>query len=143
MLIPNVLFSQILNQNDIDIWVDNTEEFGNILDEYKNNKDNDWENYLNLVNQVNYFFANDVDGFKDYFQALLDCKVPNELKVFFRSIGWENDGHKKFWTILFGSFSLAFKQIFEDIGDNNNFINEFLSLFDKDDLEIINKILQP
>ena len=148
MLIPNVLFSQILNQGDIDIWTENIAKFGEILDEHIFSEDDDWENYIGTFLRMKSISVNDTDDFINYFQTFLDYKVPNELEVFFRSIGWENNGHKKFFTVFFGFYSLMVKQSLERIGEyysddffmkeKNEQINKILSLFNKDDLEIIN-----
>jgi hypothetical protein len=139
MLIPNVLFSQILNQNDIDICADNAEEFGNVLYEYQNSKDNDWINYLEIIQQMGFVPA-DADSLKNYFQMLLNFKVPDELEVFSGRIGWESDGHRKFFTILLGAYFLNFKQslLYLEEDNFNDIVNEMLSLFNEDDLEIIN-----
>jgi hypothetical protein len=151
MLIPNVIFSQILNQSDIDIWVENIIKFADTIDEHDvNTKDNDWENYLNMIYRMESAFNYDADRFNDYYQTFLDIKVPDELEVFLRSIGWEKDGHRKFFTIFFSAHFLYFKRSLLFIGENNlnDFytekfiqINNILSLFNKDDLEIINNNL--
>ena len=43
------------------------------------------------------FLYNNGDG--GNFRNLINCSVPEDLEILFRMIGWDNDGHKKFWTI--------------------------------------------
>jgi hypothetical protein len=141
MLIPDVLFSQILDQNDIVIWVENSEKFWDVLEENLDSEDNDWKNYLELeiILQPASVSNYDADSYIDYFHAFLDCKVPGELEDFFRSIGWGVDGHKKYFSIIFGFYFLTFKQSPEYLEEDNfnDIVNEMLLLFNEDDLEII------
>jgi hypothetical protein len=150
-LIPPSLFSQYLEYNDIDIFINNKKNYENFIIKFisiENGKltykNDDWKNYfdtLNIISSDNedgsiYMGISDIAGFHAFF----NCDVPNELETFFNDIGWESNGNKKFWIISIG-FILSVKT--KIMMQNDSLDNEYelymsiLETFHEYDLEII------
>jgi hypothetical protein len=150
-LVPSSLFSQYLEYEDIDIFINNKENYENFIVEFisiENGKiiyeNDDWENYFNTLNIIPsdnddgsiYMGVSDIAGF----QAFFDCDVPIELEKFFKNIGWENNGNKKFWIISIGFYLLLKTGIMRESGSVDGeyqlYMN-ILEIFNEYDLEII------
>jgi len=114
-LFPTALFAQLLEQRDIDIFIENKERFQTFIIEFIIDKDDDenivyknedWANYFKTVTVT--LSLDSAETFLREFRVVLDVDIPDEMEFFFRDIGWANNGHRKFWTI-----SVAFGFIVE------------------------------
>ena len=144
LIISAPLFSQYLEEGDIQIYVNNKEKIENFIVDFVffNEKeeltymDDDWKKYIETVSEISYYSS---ESFTQQFQNILNCKVPSELEEFFRNIGWPNNGHKKLFTIS-TIFAIVIKINKSDMYDNQYYVlTEILYSFNEFDVEIINE----
>ena len=109
LLFPALLYSQYLEQGDINIFIQNQSEIWDLLEDRLNSSNSgDWTDYTNELKVIlkNYRFYSGFTDFSGNFRVFLSIATPNELETIFNNIGWKNNGQKKFWVIFFG-FSLV------------------------------------
>jgi len=139
------LFSQQLNINDIDIYINGLEyignEFGNI--EYGDIiKDDEIYQYLDLLDNLHHAFMYlsinpDNIEFKnrliEYFNNdFMNYNAPTIINDVFKNVGWLVNGHRKYWCIVFGQKCF-------NLNNNSEIENNeiFFDIFNEIDLEII------
>jgi hypothetical protein len=145
-IIPQLLYSQYLEPKDIDIFINGYEQLENVITENLTDDTDDivWIDYEHSVEEGVWFISvlyllndEEFNKYKQIFNDLFNAKVPGELEKVFKLIGWETNGHKKFWTILLGSVYVSAKK--EMSGSFLEIINSREpELFNINDLEIIN-----
>ena len=144
-LLPSLLFSQFLEEEDIDIFAENIEEIGTLIffASQSDSNNDEWTNYLELMSVPYSISYNSVESFNNYFQSLLTCTVPDELENLFGEIGWHKNGHQKFVVIIHGLTLLFTKTNMEKYEQNVSFPERYnliigiLETFDAMDLQII------
>jgi hypothetical protein len=104
------LFSQQLNENDIDIYINGLEYIGNEFEniEYGNIiKDEEMYEYLDLLDNLHHSFMylsinpNNIEyknGLIEYFNNyFMNYNAPTIANDVFKNVGWLENGHKKYW----------------------------------------------
>lgn len=146
----NFLFSQILEQNDADIFIENFENIFEKIKEIDNYNDN-VNNYHVLLEELSQSFTEIIfdimngdvltnDRFnkiKRQYQQYLEIDVQEEIDEIYRSMGFSNNGHKKFFVIMWGLYVWAFWADTE-----NEEIAKLMKLFDENDVEIIKNSIE-
>jgi hypothetical protein len=106
LFFPSVLYSQYLEQKDIDLFIKNSREIGLLIkNKIMLTRNDEWRNYKELMNIPPSVIYENIESFNYYFQIFLNCEIPNELENLFLKIGWENNGHKKY-VVIMNIFSL-------------------------------------
>ncbi|MDR1898836.1 MAG: hypothetical protein LBQ55_02395 [Treponema sp.] len=164
---PVMVHSQYLVPGDIDILVKGWDTINTAFSGADENTQA-WESYNEQGTAITILFGGAMEaagGFSEYddgdgdlsddntaylenlklhFNEFLNCKVPKNLEESFRSIGWKKDGHKKMFTILFGSMMLIVNEELANEGGNmsaGQFADVF-GVFNSSDLEIIQTHLE-
>ncbi|MDR2072284.1 MAG: hypothetical protein LBP60_02480 [Spirochaetaceae bacterium] len=147
VLFPALLYSQYLESGDVDIFINNFEAIGEIIGEHTDDETTEWQTYEEIglefgESLVNLFeSAGQFSDFKMQYRRLIDCTIPGDLENLFRTIGWQNNGHQKFWTLLLGgAFWLAKNDdslFATGMKDKSQTIDMVLKLFSQQDLHII------
>jgi hypothetical protein len=159
---PVMAYSQYLEPGDIDILIKGWDTIDTAFGEADENAQA-WENYNELGMAITVEFGGVMEavaGYSDYddedggaagdgavylenlklhFNEFLNCTVPENLEESFRSIGWKKNGHKKMFTIMFGSMVLIMKEELANEGESINterFVN-VSNIFNSSDLKII------
>jgi hypothetical protein len=135
-----------ISKNDIDIFIKCYDEIAWFMvnTEKSNNYDNDWKQYFELT-PIPFKGTDSIESFNNYFQTLLNLKVPKELELVFEEKGWQNNGHEKYWIICHGFTFIHWKKDFEEKGwdktlpDRYLLIKNLLELFNSSDVNIIDK----
>jgi len=145
VFLPVILFSQILEPGDIAIFIDGEESLDETLDVLISGNDDYYKQIEELLSHLFSLVASaaiseeainndEFNTLKEKYQNLLKSSAPKELNDTFIRLGWKNNGHKKFITILFGII-ITNPQIEELLKTE-----VLLSLFDKSDLAIIREM---
>ncbi|MDR2500025.1 MAG: hypothetical protein LBD37_02955 [Treponema sp.] len=78
------------------------------------------------------------------YNQLLKARAPRELEEYFQSMGWDQQGNKKFLTILIGAAFLLLQREMPNNGEENGSQRHLLAmeklislLFDPEDMRII------
>jgi hypothetical protein len=143
------LFSQQLNKNDIDIYINGLKYIGNEFENIEYGdiiKDNETYQYLDLLDNLHHAFiylSINPDDIKfknwliEYFNNdFINYNAPTIVNDVFKNAGWLENGHKKYWCIVFGQ--KCFKLNNNSKIENNEI---FFDIFNEIDLEIIRKRL--
>jgi len=124
-----------LDKNDIDIYINGLEYIGNEFENIQYGdiiKDEEMYKYLDLLDNLHHSFMYltinpDKTDFKNwlikYFNNyFMYYNAPTVINDVFKNVGWLENGHKKYWSIVFGQkcFNL----------NNNSEIKNIEILFD-------------
>jgi hypothetical protein len=152
------IHSQCLESGDIDIFINGYEEL-RYLHEYLINDELtavNYKKYLMDANDLLMFFyrliiADDAspeeleNNIIIYQNFLNDGEIGKEVEEMYIKTGWENNGHKKFWTIYYGVFCIAManviKPYYTEEGDLVIPADLYLKItefINNEDMEIIN-----
>jgi hypothetical protein len=143
-----LLYSQELEPGDINILYNGLEELSGMLDPARISGNIILSDYSDRAMEIyRLFFDNyhyegqltddEFDRIKRQYQRFMEIDVPVEIEKVFRSIGWDTNGHKKLWTLLFGASLLGMIHTEEDFA-NSRLIN----LFHENDIVIVEKWLK-
>jgi len=130
-----VLYAQVLEPADADIFINGYSKLDSVEP-----KDNElWDAYQKQVEEVTaaFYMLGDFNNLKTKYQEFLKIKVPDELTSVFKSMGWNRNGHEKFWTIGFGLMVLMIQEAY-DLPE----MAKLLELFHKSDLAIIKTVVE-
>jgi len=140
-----VLHAQVLEPADVDIFIKGFSAMDSVTPQ-----DNAvWDNYQEQLEEISesFYIWDDGDDFsitdaefnalKAKYQKFLKTKVPDELASMFKSMGWNRNGHEKFWTIGFGLMLLMIQEEYDLPG-----MEKLLELFHKNDLAIVKTIVE-
>jgi hypothetical protein len=145
VFLPVSLYSQELELNDINIINNGIAGLSGLLDRARISDNiilNDYSNrareiYLLFLRSYHYeeqLTDEEFDRIKRQYQRFMEIDVPIEIDNVFKSIGWDVNGHKKFWTLFFGG--CLFDETEESFA-NTRLIN----LFHENDIIIVEKWL--
>ena len=146
VFLPFVLFSQILVPGDIDIFINGfptLEETIDILIDENDEMDSYFDQIEEFAAYIGHIIDTAIDDGKTItddefnvlkieYQKILQINPPKELNDTFIKLGWDNDGHKKFMTIIFG-LGLLFIQEGYELTE----VKALLDIFDENDMAII------
>ncbi|GHV11123.1 hypothetical protein FACS189491_01800 [Spirochaetia bacterium] len=82
---------------DIDIFFDAWIALLDIMDKVE--EDEEWQDYLIALDDVD--MSDEVEVFRETFEAFYHCPAPEDLENIFKASGWEQDGSKKYSIIIF------------------------------------------
>ena len=141
---PSALFSQYLGPEDIDIFINGFEEVSAVHDSASASSDGNWDNYSRQVSETFLIFSKiweddlfeEIDAFKISYAEFLNYKIPKELDSAYKSIGWKTDGHKKFFTLLFGLNFVAIEKMHAGPEDGE-LLKRMSDFFYKEDIALI------
>jgi hypothetical protein len=140
---PSILYTQILVSSDIDIFINGFSKIDTIMTLLSENNGGIANDYLNSIQEFIYSMGiiveneefinnNEFDNLEIGYQKLMQIKAPTELNDVFNEIGWNNNGHRKFVTILLVMILLVSQEEYE-IPE----INILFGIFNNDDIVII------
>jgi hypothetical protein len=104
-------YSQNLNKNDIDIFINHYDTLNEMINWHDSDNDEDkWEKYQSAITTLygatNFENVQRVDAlyrsFERQYSNLINCKVPKEMEDAFKYAGWKTNGNQKYWTIHYG-----------------------------------------
>jgi hypothetical protein len=139
------VYSQNLNFDDIDIFINGSEKITDILINIDPNNDV-WRDYAKQFIKVHKYFddnllinirENEINNLENDFREFIDFRIPDEFVSTFESIGWKINGHKKYWIIKFGADFLHYLKYIKDSEKENIQKSMMLKLIGENDLEII------
>ena len=136
---PAVLYSQVLEPADIDIFINGYEQLWETVWEHNSTKyfhqlDNtvtSMEVYLLLSYDLDENTENNIAQVKTEYEKVQAITVPAAFKKTFRRIGWNNNGHEKFTVILY------IAGLFDMETESPAGIEELLKLFHENDIAIV------
>jgi hypothetical protein len=160
IFLPSVIYSQYLEMEDINIFINGYVQIKNIVDEHRDDgEDADWIKYDELMDTFSTVAEeyikkqtnNKFNELKGKYQEIINCKTPQKLENIFQKIGWETDGNKKYLTItMCWGFLYAVKEMERETDDIPKWIFKLfvekyylgllnvLKIFNEEDLNIIN-----
>jgi len=124
--LPFLLFSEIypsyLESNDIRIFINGIEDIWKekmSIDSQSNDLiEKYWYEFGRQRMMLNNWKAFGFSKFPyDTFEETINYTAPTEIEEMYRNVGWEFDGHKKFWTIY---YYFTFIKICKDYEDPNS-----------------------
>ena len=124
IFINNIVFSQYLEQRDIAIYKNNAERIFYILYEVGlKSEENVWIQYISVGRNTNNIFHlwRDFDenlSLSRFNEFINFRNIPDELELVFKDIGWEQNGHIKFWLIYYGLLVLQFEKYNDYLAEN-------------------------
>ena len=96
-----------LNKNDVDIFIINFDQIYNDLKNYDKSIFDRYRYPLTYSSEEIFAIEDLIDGkiilsYKEgeYYQDLINSKIPEQINKVFKNIGWENNGGKKYFTII-------------------------------------------
>jgi hypothetical protein len=141
-------FPRYLEENDINVFINGFDRVLDVFDEFAD-KNSDLQSYYKIIDLMLRITANaksyGVRCQEDRLREWINLAVPEEMSDIFKAVGWEENGHKKFWTIYvyFSYLRMAKEQLDPDGG----FIKMFWDIeeeyakiqktFNANDMEII------
>ncbi|MDR2211496.1 MAG: hypothetical protein LBO65_08560 [Spirochaetaceae bacterium] len=160
ILLPALAHSQNLQPWDIEIFIAHFDTLDDVLSFHGFDENAAWSRYrkttLVLKDSLTHLFYTGAkfSDFQNRYMDLLNCTPPVELEQAFQTMGWNNNGNKKFWTILMGGTFWVIRESFLSDADfaKNMFgsgsqeydyerilqtIDKILGLFDEQDLYLV------
>ena len=150
LFLPAIAPAQVLIAGDIAIFLNSLSGIASI---HPQKNDRHWEKYNAaleaLGDTMRLYQAEEEEesvwfaGFTRRYNQLMKTRAPRELAEYFQSIGWEQQGNKKFLTILMGAIFLLISKERQNSREGNGAQREYLliekiiSLFDPADMRII------
>jgi hypothetical protein len=153
------VYSQYLEQRDIDIFFNNIETFDSAFGAMPDQGDPVWERYQEtgerLTNQFMRLLQSpgseigldggeaEVERFKILLDEFFSLEVPTSIEASFKQAGWEKNGNKKMFTLLFGVSICVLYEEFEnrtDFGPENpaaKTLSSMKGIFAPSDWEIL------
>jgi hypothetical protein len=142
------IFSQQLEQNDIDIFIKGYKQIDRTVKEISNTSE--WTEYndlgVNCLHYISGIFEENITG--DYIEELkeacaefINYGVPDRLENTFVTIGWANGGQKKLATLTIGMFFFIVKERMEDNLNQTALeqaYQKILAVLNRQDFDIIN-----
>ena len=149
LFLPTIASTQVLIASDIDIFLNSWSSIESIRDSHRQG-DRHWKKYNAALEPLGDTISPDHEeeesiwfaGFTRRYNQLMKVRAPRELAEYFQSIGWGQQGNKKFWTILMGTVFLLIPRERQNSREGNGAQREYLlekiiSLFDPADMRII------
>jgi hypothetical protein len=148
-------YSQYLKSEDIDIYINGAREISDFVAERREIK-MEYEKYMTDVYKLFFMFHTiisedylsneELSRNIDIFNNFLNIKIEDEYEKAFRKIGWDNNGHQKYWIIYFGIISITtmynhIEDSYKDQGIKKSMIKQYyriLEFINEDDFEKIN-----
>ena len=120
LFLPSIASAQALIASDIDILLSSWSGIKPVIEDHPRN-DRHWKKYaaaIEAMENATYALLLDEDEdetvvfaeFTRRHNQLLNARAPRELAEYFQSIGWGQQGNKKFWTIGTGVFFLLIQK---------------------------------
>jgi hypothetical protein len=148
------VYSQYLESEDIDIFINGAKEISDFVAE-RGKIQMEYVKYMTDVYMLfsvfhtiiseDYLSDEELSRNIDIFNKFLNIKIEDEYEKAFRKIGWNNNGHQKYWIIYFGVYSITMynriEDSYKDQGVKKSMIKQYyriLELINEDDFERIN-----
>ena len=141
------VYSQFLEPKDIDIFINGDRK----IDDYIKEEDNMvTESILTTVRLLLIVFSIAISDvhmpeeslikFIDNFYTFISLQLKDEYNEILIKMGWENNGHQKYWTIFFGvSAIIGYNSNYDSYNGQDHRIFRF---FNRGDLELINSRIE-
>ncbi|MDR2500024.1 MAG: hypothetical protein LBD37_02950 [Treponema sp.] len=148
LFLPSIASAQVLIARDIDIFLNIKSGITSIQ---PREEDRHWKKYTAaleaLGNIMSLYQEEDEEvwfaGFTRRYNQLLKARAPRELAEYFQSIGWDQQGNKKFLTILMGAAFLLLQREMPNTSEEDGnqryllLMEKLITLFDPADMRII------
>ena len=144
ILLSNVLFSQILTQKDIEIFINGIARYWNTVAQipsWETHEYFDSDRFHREIGNLLWGRAETItlDLFKQAFNGALNRTVPPRLEELYIELGWENNGSRKFWTIstifVYIQRGINYESANEEL--HRRFL-EIQTIFNQADFELVN-----
>ena len=140
-----IVYSQNLNSDDIDIFINGSDKITDIIINIDPNNAVWYDYATQFIKVAKYFDDNlliiiekdEINNLENDFNKFIDFRIPDEFASAFESIGWETNGHRKYWIIKFGADFLYNLKYIKDSETINIQKSMMLKLIGKNDFEII------
>jgi len=140
-----VLYAQVLEPGDVDIFINGFL----MIDSVEAKDDAVWDTYQEQLEEAVAFLYtwdyedgisltdDQVKEIKTKFQKFMKIKVPDELAGVFKSMGWNRNGHEKYWTIMFGVILLMIQSEYGSPGTA-----KLMEVFHNNDVALIKTVVE-